>query len=339
MGKVKNRNRRKKSKPFLTNGNRTDNDEGNGVAPAEEDEFSRVMSDIVEKLESPTVMDKLSALLLLSEMVDLKQIRSIIIEHEICKIVGPLLLDSDIQVCLNAAGAIRNLTSCGEEEVLEALVEQDVLTPVLTLLRNLSQTLQKPESLDTSMEVDGAKIKKGAKAESVEWEEKIELACQVVNTLWNLCESCATVLKYVNNEEVMSVFIRFLDVNKYDISLAIVSAQFIHMLSEDNNFVIKYLIQHENLFETGFQSRQQDIDPRDLNGSAVLLQVLYAGILQNIQPNFFTKDARTLATLSNILSTNQRLVLNQLTSELPKSSDKLGKLRITSVTNFISAQK
>ncbi|XP_008478647.1 uncharacterized protein LOC103515484 [Diaphorina citri] len=161
MGKVKNRNRRKKSKPFLTNGNRTDNDEGNGVAPAEEDEFSRVMSDIVEKLESPTVMDKLSALLLLkpfstndnrtdnnegngvapaeedkfsrvmsdivdklesptvmdklsallllSEMVDLKQIRSIIIEHEICKIVGPLLLDSDIQVCLNAAGAISKL--------------------------------------------------------------------------------------------------------------------------------------------------------------------------------------------------------------------------------------
>lgn len=66
---------------------------------------------------------------------------------------------------------LRNLTTCGEEEVLEALVEQDVLTPVLTLLSNLARTLQKPNSLDTSMEIDGAKTtqKKVSKTEYVQW--------------------------------------------------------------------------------------------------------------------------------------------------------------------------
>uniref|UniRef100_A0A8D8MF64 HEAT repeat-containing protein 3 n=1 Tax=Cacopsylla melanoneura TaxID=428564 RepID=A0A8D8MF64_9HEMI len=349
MGKVKNGKRNKKPSPLL-------NQVKTEPCNPEEDEFSRLMSDIVEKLESTTVMEKLSALLLLSEMVDVKQIRTIIIEHEICKIVGPLLLDKDIQVCLNAAGAIRNLTSCGEEDVLEALVEQDVLTPILALLSNLSKTLQNPNTIDSTMEIDAAKSKKkrdsntasmevdGEKAtkkgttktQMLEWEEKLDLAVQVVTTLWNLCESCATVLKYVNNEEVMNVFVSFLNVEQYDISLAIVSGQFIHMLSEDNTFVIKYLIQHESLFMAGFE---KDIDPSDWNGSTLLLQVLYAGILANIQPNFFTKDSRTFEILTAILGINLRPILNQFTSDMPKSSDAAGKLKINSVANLISAQK
>lgn len=343
MGKINKRHRNKKK--HFSNDNAAGERNQNGVSnqtTEEEDEFSKVMSDIVDKLESQSIMEKLSALLLLSEMVDMKQIRSIIIDHEICKIVGPLLVDTDIQVCLNAAGAIRNLTTCGEEEVLEALVEQDVLTPVLTLLSNLARTLQKPNSLDTSMEIDGAKTtqKKVSKTEYVQWEEKIDLACQVVNTLWNLCESCATVLKYVNNEEVMSVFVQFLNVDKYDISLSIAAAQFIHMLSEDNTFGIKYLIQHEAQFEAGFQAvGSTTCESNHLNGCAVLLQVLYAGILQNITPNFFTKDPNTFKILTQILSTNQRQALNQFTSDLPKVGDKTGKARIESVAHFISAQK
>ncbi|KAL1450669.1 hypothetical protein WDU94_003007 [Cyamophila willieti] len=351
MGKVKNGKRNKKFKPSPALDHvKTES------CDAEEDEFSRLMSDIVEKLESTTVMEKLSALLLLSDMVDLKQIRTIIIEHEICKIVGPLLLDKDIQVCLNAAGAIRNLTSCNEEEVLEALVEQDVLTPILALLSNLSKTLQNPSTIDTSMEIDGAKSKKkgasnntsmeidsekttkkgGTKTQMVEWEEKLDLAVQVVTTLWNLCESCGKVLKYVNNEEVMNMFVSFLNVDQYDISLAIVSAQFIHMLSEDNTFVIKYLIQHESLFTAGFQ---KDVKPSYWNGSTLLLQVLYAGILANIQPNFFTKDSVTFEILTGILYISLRSSLNQFTSDMPKSSEPQGQLQITSVANLMSAQK
>lgn len=46
MGKVKNRNRSKKNKAFPS-GNKS---EENGVAVPEEDEFARVMADIVDKV-------------------------------------------------------------------------------------------------------------------------------------------------------------------------------------------------------------------------------------------------------------------------------------------------
>lgn len=340
MGKVKTRKRNKKSKPFSNSIDIADGKNG-AEYTEEENEYSKIVSDIIEKLESTAVMDKLSALILITEMTDIKQIQNLIIDHEICKIVAPLLLDEDYQIRINASLAIRNL-STSDEEVIEALVDQDVLTPVLTSLANLAKTLLQPaDETNGHMEVeDSAEVKKVSKRDTVLLEETINLTCQIINVLWNLCENCCTVMKYVNNEDVLSVLVDFIQLQKYDISLNIASAQFLQMLSEDNNLAMKYLSQREKIFHKNvhdLQTKLAEQSSDQLNGSWVLLLVLSAGILQNIGANFLVTNFQTILKFLDVDVRRDRV--NKLTSDLPKSNEKDGKEQILSLTHLISAQK
>jgi len=126
---------------------------------------------LLEKLTSTTSSERECACAGLANLVFECGAIPTLLNQDIVRRLGPLLIDSDRGIQEGAAGTLRNLSVAGGPEVCEKMVEQDVMTPLSTFVR---QSLDALGAMNESLR--NSKIQRQAAS----------LAIQAVSLLWNL---------------------------------------------------------------------------------------------------------------------------------------------------------
>uniref|UniRef100_A0A023FW04 Uncharacterized protein n=1 Tax=Amblyomma parvum TaxID=251391 RepID=A0A023FW04_AMBPA len=177
-----------------------------------------------------------------------------LLKASIIRTAAPLLLDKNRAVRHSIAGALRNISAISHE-ACNALIDFDVMTPLVRLLEEYNSPWQPTESQE--------KI-----------DSKTEIFYEAVNLLWNLCESNETSVSVFNHKRLWTVLLPCLNVDKYGAKIATVVGQCLHTVSEDNAELAESM--SDLKASSGiFQTLSQE-------PGMVLLQVLSAGILINI---------------------------------------------------------
>uniref|UniRef100_A0A8C5DHM1 SYO1-like TPR repeats domain-containing protein n=1 Tax=Gouania willdenowi TaxID=441366 RepID=A0A8C5DHM1_GOUWI len=137
-------------------------EDGGGEGPAAE---------LLDKLQSPSADKREFACASISRVVQQSQTIPGFLQRDAVRRLGPLLLDSSLNVRETATGALRNLSACGGHEVCEDMVKHDVMTPLTALLRECCAGF------------DNAVVSMKDQKNPVE-----DITNEAVNLLWNLCE-------------------------------------------------------------------------------------------------------------------------------------------------------
>lgn len=127
-------------------------------------------------------------------------------ESDIIRIAAPLLVDQNKNIRNAVAGAIRNVSICGID-ICENLVEQDVLTPLLSLINEYTNNVNWLPNIDRS----------------ISHLEQLDIVgdtfLQAVNLVWNLCESTSVALQHFNQTNILESFIRFLNYTAFGMDI------------------------------------------------------------------------------------------------------------------------
>lgn len=277
---------------------------------------------ISEQLQSVCLEEKMCGIQALAFLALNPQKAQTIVESEIVKIVSPLLMDPNPSVRNAVAGALRNLSLCGIE-VCENLVEQDVLTPLLTLLNEYAHNVEWTPVFDRSV------------THYEQLDQFSDTFLQAINLVWNLCESDSIALDNFNQTTVLQSFVRYLDHSVFGIDIgkwgkqsmtihtlirtwnidwhflisAIAVAQCLLVISEDNPTAWRVL--------NDFSAQLVLLLNIDNNEKSIFLRTLAAAILANVPALATTHINQIFVILSTALDINHRVALGRLTSELP----------------------
>lgn len=161
---------------------------------------------IAEQLQSACLEEKMCGIQALAFISLNPQKATAIVESDIVKIVSPLLMDANQSVRNAVAGALRNISLCGIE-TCENLVEQDVLTPLLTLLNEYATNVEWVPVFDRSV------------PHCEQLDQLSDTFLQAINLVWNLCESDSIALENFNQTTVLQSFVRFLDYRVFGIDI------------------------------------------------------------------------------------------------------------------------
>lgn len=256
----------------------------NGLGPVET---------IREQLLNVNVEEKLNALQSLAVLVQSgkKDKLTAICQSDIIRIAAPYLYDRDQPLRNAAAGALRNFTVC-MPEVCEIFVEQDVLTPLLTLLNEYAQDGEWVANFD---------------AELSQLEIRSDTFLQAINLLWNLCESSTLALEAFNQSQLTGSFIRCLDHSIFGLDIAISVAQCLLVVSEGNQKIWNVLTQHvpeilSLLNVTGNYGHQY-------------LRTLGAGIVSNVPALSAAYTCNILNSISETLGIDHQEALSKVLVE------------------------
>lgn len=169
------------------------NEELNG-----DDNRENSIAAIKEQLQSPSTEEKMCALQAMA-FLSLNEKKAIsMCESDVIRIAAPLLVDDNKNVRNAVAGALRNISLCSVD-ICENLVEQDVLTPLLALISEYTNSVEWQPVIDRS----------------ISHIEQLDVAgdtfLQAINLVWNLCESTSLALQHFNQTNILEGFIRFLN--------------------------------------------------------------------------------------------------------------------------------
>uniref|UniRef100_A0A1A8BL92 HEAT repeat containing 3 n=2 Tax=Nothobranchius kadleci TaxID=1051664 RepID=A0A1A8BL92_NOTKA len=264
--------------------------------PAEEDhdEDDCPAAELLEKLQSPSADVREFACASISRVVQQSQTIPGFLQRGAVKRLGPLLLDGSLAVRETAAGALRNLSACGGQEVCEDMVKHDVMTPLTALLRECCAGF------------DNAVVTMTDQNNPVE-----NVAHEAVNLLWNLCESSSQALSLFNKSGLFDVVVQCLERHPHNVELAISAAHCLHTVTEDN----PELLRSANAavlgaLENVLLSTQPDM-------ARALLRALAAGTLWNMKISIpAARQSQTLdavvATLSRCLDLDAGVLIPEL---------------------------
>lgn len=219
---------------------------------------------LLEKLTSTTSSERECACAGLANLVFERGAIPTLLNQDIVRRLGPLLIDNDRGIQEGAAGALRNLSVAGGPEVCEKMVEQDVMTPLSTFVQ---QSLDALGAMNESLR--NSKIQRQATS----------LAIQAVSLLWNLCENCSTAVNIFNCQGLLPCLVSCLESDVYPTTVAIPAAQCLHTVTEDNASAAQLLCGSSDLMKVLEKSLMADGTTSDM----LMLKVLTAGVLYNIR--------------------------------------------------------
>ncbi|XP_070690905.1 HEAT repeat-containing protein 3 [Pempheris klunzingeri] len=251
-------------------------------------------AELLEKLQSPSADVREFACASISRVVQQSQTIPAFLQRDAVRRLGPMLLDASLAVRETAAGALRNLSACGGQEVCEDMVKHDVMTPLTALLRECCAGF---ESAAVPM--------KDAK-NSVE-----DVANEAVNLLWNLCESSSQALSVFNKAGLLDVVVQCLERQTDNVELALSAAHCLHTVTEDNTELLCSVNTAVlGVLENVLLSSQPDM-------AHTLLRTLAAGSLWNMKGSLpAARQAQTLgavaATLSRCLDLDPGVLIPEL---------------------------
>ncbi|XP_075973198.1 HEAT repeat-containing protein 3 [Anticarsia gemmatalis] len=293
MGKIR------KSKPSRVNKSLvTANDEEEEQLPVDSKE--NAIQTILDQLQAADVEEKYCGLQTLALMIESPENVQEVLDKGLVKVAAPLLLDQASSVRNASAGTLRNLSTVAMD-TCEAMMEQDIMTPVTCYFHEYAETWM-PES--------NAKTK----------DEDIDTFIQCVNLLLNLCESSDLAIKYLGQSRILDILPRFLDLGTFNNDIVTAVLQCLFVVVEDNpTAMAKIKSNAERQLQTllGLEGT----DP-----SILLMRTLSAGVIINtcggnistLPPDVINQIITILATT---LSVDHRLVSSQLSSGVPLSGE------------------
>ncbi|KAM4018276.1 HEAT repeat-containing protein 3 [Anomaloglossus baeobatrachus] len=244
--------------------------------------------DLLHKLQSPSPEVREFACASISKVVQQKRVIPAFLQRDAVRCLGPLLLDKCMSVRETAAGALRNLSTCGGFEVCDDMVTRDIMTPLVALLKECAT------GLDANLEL-------GTNSKDLTKNQVEDIANQAVNILWNVCESNSKALTIFNKENCVEIVIRCLSKFPSNLELSVSAAYCLQTVTEDNpellaSFDASALQTLENVLLTPATTMEMR-----------LLQTLVAGTVWNIKdriPPSIQADSinAILRILSEVLS-------------------------------------
>ncbi|KAF8782676.1 HEAT repeat-containing protein 3-like [Argiope bruennichi] len=237
---------------------------------------------VKEKLLSTRAEDRECGAVIIANLANNKEFVSSLIEKKVIKVASPLLVDKNVAVRHAIAGCLRNIAVCGDYTVSEAMIEQDVMTSLVTLF-GMYKTPWTPVAV-TENKIDS----------------KQEIFLEACNLLWNLCENSDMAVRIFNENDLVSILLPCLKVDVFGFSVPIAVANCLYTISENN----KYL--RDILRQPTVDTELKDL--MSLPGNSpeeVLLKALAAGIKLNLFANQFDNSMgdTTVLVLEIISST------------------------------------
>lgn len=236
-------------------------------------------AELLEKLHSPSADVREFACASISRVVQQSHTIPGFLQRDAVRRLGPMLLDSSIAVRETAAGALRNLSACGGQEVCEDMVKHDVMTPLTALLRECCSGFENAVSIkDQRNPVE-------------------DVANEAVNLLWNLCESSCQALSIFNKASLLDVVVQCLERYTQNVELAISAAHCLHTVTEDNPELLCSINSAVlGALESVLLSSQDSM-------AHTLLRALAAGTIWNMKSNLpAAHQAQVLNTVVDTLS-------------------------------------
>ncbi|XP_018310227.1 HEAT repeat-containing protein 3 [Mycetomoellerius zeteki] len=263
-----------------------------------EGDREKILQDVYNDIQSCNLEEKLPALQILASMSCDSSMAKQIAKDGIAKIIGPLLLDHNAAIRTNTANTLREIAENGREEVCNDLIKDDIITPLSVLLRQYYSDW-KPEEVG---------------------DKKVTFV-QAVSLLWTLCANNESAIKRVNDEDLVSLLIKFLNIDIYGIEIVTIVTQSLICLSDENDAAINKIKQSESLL-----SSLLDLKADDKIASKILfLKTCVADVLINIS-NYTDNNQihvfhKVLSILSDVLAIDHGQILSCLTSILPHESN------------------
>ncbi|CAL7950932.1 unnamed protein product [Xylocopa violacea] len=256
---------------------------------------------VYEEIQSANVEEKLSGLQTIESMSCDSALAIQIAKSGIAKLIGPLLVDKNVLVRASSATALRFIADNGDTEAHASLLEDDIMTPLCTLLKQYY----------TDWQPKADQNKKGIGT------DEQEAFIQAVTLLWTLCEHNEQAVKCCNEEDLVPVLIKFFNVTTYGIEIVTVIVQCLLSLSEDNIVAIKQLKCCE---DTLIQFLCMETNDTNLS-EVVCLKTAISGLLINLTEcignNPINTVCKVINVLSDTLSIDCKQVLSNLVSILP----------------------
>ncbi|KAG5339682.1 HEAT3 protein, partial [Acromyrmex charruanus] len=263
-----------------------------------EGDREKILQNVYNDIQSYNLEEKLSALQILTSMSCDSSMVKHIAKDGIAKIIGPLLLDHNAAIRMNTAHALREIAENGREEVCNDLVKDDIITPLAVLLRQYYSDWELEEVRDKKMTF-----------------------IQAVSLLRILCANNENAIKRVNDEDLVSLLIKFLNIDVYGPEIVTIVTQSLICLSDENDAAINKIKQSESLL-----SSLLDLKADDKIASKILfLKTCVADVLINIS-NYTDNNQihvfrKVLSILSDVLAIDHGQILSCLTSILPHESN------------------
>lgn len=255
---------------------------------------------MLEQVQSASVDEQLSGLQLLATLTENTTHIMAIMETEVIRIIGPFLAtQNNASLRLACVGALRNLSTCGVE-VCDALFEQDLMTPLLSLL---SEYRDDWEPVPVTADV---------KPSARNTDTRAEAFLSAIHLLSNICESCSDALETFNNSHLLAAVIRCLDHSRYGLEISVAVAQLLLVVSEDNSSTWRAFHESEASLVTLMNMSVEDKD-----FGTILLRTLATGIISNVPALAQQHLAQVMQGLDRPFHENHRLLLNALSSDIP----------------------
>ncbi|XP_075433130.1 HEAT repeat-containing protein 3 isoform X2 [Ascaphus truei] len=248
----------------------------------EEDGGSLHAEELLHRSPCPEVREFACASI--SRLVQQKLVIPSFLQRDAVRCLGPLLLDMCPSVRETAAGALRNLSTCGGFEVCDDMVTSDIMTPLVALLRECSAGFN-------------ATTEPTVKTKDSPKNYVEDIANEAINVLWNVCESSSKALSVFNKEKCWDIVLRCLTRFPTNMELAISAAYCLQTVTEDNPDLLA-------AFDApSLQSLESVLLVTAGNMEMSLLQTLVAGAVWNLRERIpCTSQAHSINAILRILS-------------------------------------
>ncbi|GAB1859313.1 HEAT repeat-containing protein 3 [Camponotus japonicus] len=258
----------------------------------------KVLQNAYGDVQSCNLEEKLSALQILASMSCDSSMAKQIAKDGIAKIIGPLLMDRNAAIQANTIHTLRDIAENGGEDAYIDLIKDDIMTPLTAFLKQHSDW------------------------EPKKTREEKETFIQAIDLLRILCANNEIALKCVNEEDLASFLIKFLDINIYGMEIVTIATQCMVCLSDENDIAIKKFKQSQSIL---FNLLDLKMDDEKTASKMLALKTSVANLLININnyadSNQMHMFCKMLSVLSEVLAVDHKQVLTCLISILPHENN------------------
>ncbi|KAF9786699.1 ARM repeat-containing protein [Thelephora terrestris] len=240
-------------------------------AAAETSQKKDQIPPILQKMESADPAERKWACVAVSNIIQNDpSTRRLLQGKDVVGILITRLSDSEEEVVVEAAGALRNLCIDGGHELCGEMYNKNVLAPLKAFIPKIAQTLSQYLENPKSAPENAQKV-------------VYELADSVITMFWCLSETSSKALNTINQASLVPFLMSFLvQRKKLPLSAVASAAQCLYVLTEDNPPAAEELRTNGSYTSALLSIAQGQLASDDIRGMA--LKVLSAGILWNISP-------------------------------------------------------
>ncbi|XP_065185192.1 HEAT repeat-containing protein 3-like [Sycon ciliatum] len=256
-----------------------------GVVEAEEADTVQPTSEmsILQKLASPSLEERHCSCLSLANIVLDEESATRLLEEDLVRKIGPLLVDPDRSVREAAAGALRNLSLCQNEKACEQMIAADVMTPVIALFVQAFGELKEPGASDATAAAAVAVAGSAVEAKDKAFAADRLSSCveQTLHLLLNLIEASPVAVEVFNREGLLSSVIECVQPSQFSDAVVSAAAQCLGTVSENNPAAANIILSTPALIQH-LTSLATSLAPTEANAH---LQAMLACTLSNLVPN------------------------------------------------------